>query len=79
MSVLKQHQDWMTKHYETLLNYKLVHFQIETDEIEEISYPTFTLVEASTGEIRKIRICDKHRQDEGHVMIAKYGEKFKND
>ena len=31
MSVLKQHQDWMTKHYETLLNYKLVHFQIETD------------------------------------------------
>jgi len=64
----------MTKHYETLLNYKLVHFQIETDG--DISYPTFTLVEASTGEIRKIRICDKHRQDEGHVMIAKYGEGF---
>jgi len=76
MSVLKQHQDWMTKHYETLLNYKLVHFQIETDEIEEISYPTFTLIEAKTGEIRKIRICDKHRQDEGHLMIAKYGEGF---
>jgi len=76
MSVLKQHQDWMTKHYETLLNYKLVHFQIETDEIEEISYPTFTLVEVKTGEIRKIRICDKHRQDEGHLMIAKYGEEF---
>jgi len=76
MSVLKQHQDWMTKHYETLLNYKLIHFQIETDEIEEISYPTFTLVEVKTGEIRKIRICDKHRQDEGHLMIAKYGEEF---
>ena len=71
MSVLKQHQDWMTKHYETLLNYKLVHFQIETDETEEISYPTFTLVEVKTGEIRKIRICDKHRQDEGHLMIGR--------
>jgi len=58
------------KEYQSLLNYKLVHFEIE--EIDGVSYPIYTLLEVKTGEIKKMKICY-------NIKIANYGDKFKND
>ena len=69
-------KEWMTKRYESLLNYKIVHFEILEDVEEDILYPSFTLLEVKTGEIKKIKVCDNHGQDEGLLMIANYGEEF---
>lgn len=69
-------KEWMTKRYESLLNYKIVHFEILEDVEEDILYPSFTLLEVKTGEIKKIKVCDNHGQDEGLLMIANYGEGF---
>jgi len=69
-------KEWMTKQYEPLLNYKIVHFEILEDVEEGILYPSFTLLEAKTGEIKKIKVCNKYGQDEGLLMIADYGKEF---
>ena len=69
-------KEWMTKQYEPLLNYKIVHFEILEDVEEDILYPSFTLLEVKTGEIKKIKVCDNHGQDGGLLMIANYGEEF---
>jgi len=58
------------KEYQSLLNYKLVHFEIE--EIDGVSYPIYTLLEVKTGEIKKMKICY-------NIKIANYGDKFKNE
>ena len=51
--------------YQSLLNYKIVHFEVSKD-----LHPTFTLIEAGTGEIKKVRFI------KDNLMIAKYGEEF---
>ena len=51
--------------YQSLLNYKMVHF-----EVTEKKIPTFTLLEVKTGEIKKVRFT------KDNLMIANYGEEF---